>query len=133
MRARRAPLSEAIGVGTLDPAGDDEVEAILGFYRDRGAPARVVCGPNTRRGFVVALAAYGFVVVEHQRLLVADLDDVAAVRDERVEPRRSSAARARAAGARFGRTAVTPGSVSERNFLRQGFVDAGERTIWQRR
>ncbi len=46
---------------------------------------------------------------------------------------RERIAQARDAGARFMRAGATPGSTSERNFQRCGFVTLYTRTLWERR
>ncbi|HEX8805714.1 MAG TPA: GNAT family N-acetyltransferase [Candidatus Aquilonibacter sp.] len=207
-----SPLSEATGVGLWQRAGREEAEALTAFYRERGALPRVRVSPYADLDFVKALAALGYVPLEYENPMTADLHEIGAARDPRVtemcDAREWSAAtgsaflngapcdasnmivglmvctppettaleirvdgaivasgcmdvqgkfggfyggatapayrgqglqsalisdraaRAIERGARFGRVTTVPGTASEQNFRRIGFVPLYTRTIW---
>jgi GNAT superfamily N-acetyltransferase len=79
-----SPISEATGIGLSERAGSAEAEALTSFYRERGAQPRVRVTPHADVEFVSALIALGYVPLEYENPLIADLTAIAARRDERV-------------------------------------------------
>jgi ribosomal protein S18 acetylase RimI-like enzyme len=206
------PISEAICVGLWQSAGTDEVDALLTFYGERGMKPRVQVTPYTDKTFVRALIDRGFVPLDYEHPMTADLYAIGAERDPRVTEmadlmewsreigsafkdgapsdardlligqlvagapattalevrvdgaiaaggcmgvhgdfcgffgagtlpryRRQGfqsalvldrAARGIEAGARYGRVTARPGTISEQNFRRIGFVPLYTRTLW---
>jgi len=207
-----SPISEALGIGLWEPAGRSEAEALTAFYHERGAQPRVRCSPYADSAFIRALIDLGYVPLEYENPMAADLATLGAHRDARVtlmrDPNEWSAATGtafldgapcdesnlvvglmvctpsettaleireadaivasgcmdvqgafagfygagtapafrgrglqkalivdRAArglerGARFGRVTTRPGTISEQNFRRLGFVPLYTRTLW---
>jgi GNAT superfamily N-acetyltransferase len=80
-----SPLSQAVGIGLRQPAGEAEADAFLTFYRDRGTSPRVRLSPNADWRFARALAARGCVPLSYENLMIADLSALDATRDDRVD------------------------------------------------
>jgi GNAT superfamily N-acetyltransferase len=96
-----SPFSEAIGIGLWERAGRAEAEALTAFYRERGAQPRVRLSPHADEEFVRSLVALGYIPVEYENPLVADLAAIAPRRDERVQEMRDAQEWSRATGSAF--------------------------------
>jgi GNAT superfamily N-acetyltransferase len=79
-----SPISEAMGIGLSERAGRAEAEALTSFYRTRGAQPRVRVTPHADLDFVAALIALGYVPLEYENPLIAELTAIASGRDTRV-------------------------------------------------
>lgn len=80
-----SPFSQTVGLGIDAEVNDSDIEAIIDVYRSRGAQARVIASPIAGEALVRKLANFGFQLDEYANVLVADLADVRAARDSRVE------------------------------------------------
>jgi GNAT superfamily N-acetyltransferase len=96
-----SPLSEAMGIGLSGQAGRAEAEALTSFYRERGAQPRVRVTPHTDADFVAALIALGYVPLEYENPMTAELGAIAARRDPRVEEMRDAREWSAATGSAF--------------------------------
>ena len=54
------PLTRAIGVGTLGPIGEDEVDRVEAFYKVRNSPVRLVISERTDPRLTYVLKAKGY-------------------------------------------------------------------------
>jgi len=54
------PLTRAIGVGTLGPIGEDEVDSVEAFYKVRNSPVRLVISERTDPRLSEVLKAKGY-------------------------------------------------------------------------
>jgi len=54
------PLTRAIGVGTLGPIGEDEVDGVEAFYKVRNSPVRLVISERTDPRLTEVLKAKGY-------------------------------------------------------------------------
>jgi len=54
------PLTRAIGVGTLGPIGEDEVDRVEAFYKVRNSPVRLVISERTDPRLTEVLKAKGY-------------------------------------------------------------------------
>lgn len=96
-----SPLSEALGIGLGERAGRDEADALTAFYRDRGAQPRARLSPHVDPAFVQALIALGYVPLEYETPMIADLATIGARRDPRVTPMRDANEWSAATGSAF--------------------------------
>jgi GNAT superfamily N-acetyltransferase len=96
-----SPLSEAMGIGLSARAGRTEAEVLTSFYRERGAQPRVRVTPYADEEFIRALIALGYVPLEYENPLTADLRAFDARRDERVRQMRDAQEWSRATGSAF--------------------------------
>ncbi|HVA27386.1 MAG TPA: hypothetical protein VNF68_04360 [Candidatus Baltobacteraceae bacterium] len=96
-----SPLSEGTGIGLWESAGEAEAEALVCFYRDRAAPARVRVSPHADLRFVRGLAARGCVPISYENMMVADLTSLEASRDARVQAMGDELAWSRASASAF--------------------------------
>lgn len=79
-----SPLSEAMGIGLWERAGRPEALALTSFYRERGTQPRVRITPYVDLDFVAALIELGYVPLEYENPLIADLRAIVSQRDARV-------------------------------------------------
>ncbi|HUA08433.1 MAG TPA: hypothetical protein VMA98_04105 [Candidatus Acidoferrales bacterium] len=96
-----SPISEALGIGLWERAGHEEALAVTEFYRSRGAQPRVRLSPYADADFVHALVALGYVPLEYENPLAADLLAIGARRDPRVVEMRDSREWSLATGTAF--------------------------------
>lgn len=80
-----SPFSQTVGLGIDGDVEDSDIEAIIDVYRSRGAQTRIIASPAAGEALVRKLAGFGFQLDEYANQLVADLADVRARRDSRVE------------------------------------------------
>jgi GNAT superfamily N-acetyltransferase len=66
-------LDAAIGMGLDGPVEADELDRVVGFFRDRGLPARVWVSPFADPSFPGSLAARGLVPRRFEQVLVMSL------------------------------------------------------------
>jgi hypothetical protein len=96
-----SPLSEATGVGLWQSAARAEAELLTSFYRERGAQPRVRLSPHADQRFVRALIALGYEPIEYENPMAAELGELQAKRDERVEEMRDPEEWSRVTGSAF--------------------------------
>jgi GNAT superfamily N-acetyltransferase len=96
-----SPISEATGIGLWERAGRDEALLVTQFYRERGAQPRVRLSPHADRDFVRALVELGYVPLEYENPMAADLHALDAQRDPRVVEMRDPQEWSRATGSAF--------------------------------
>ncbi len=69
-----SPLTQAVGLGLNGPVSAQELDALEGFFRSRGAPVAVDLCPHADPDFVKALAARGYALSEFNNVLVRRLE-----------------------------------------------------------
>lgn len=79
-----SPLSEAGSVGIFEAIDDETVPTITRFYTERGAIPRVMVGPMSDTRLGAALARTGYVPIEQQNILIANLEPVNNALDPRI-------------------------------------------------
>jgi len=67
-----SPLSEAFGVGSLEPVSQEQVALITSFYESRGTAPRVFVTPLSDPTLGRALADAGYAPVEYENVLATD-------------------------------------------------------------
>jgi hypothetical protein len=95
------PLSQAFGVGALEPVTAHDVDRITEFYESRNALARVYVTPLSDPSLGPALVAAGYVPVEYENVLASDDLDTYALRDDRISIASDPGAWARASAQAF--------------------------------
>lgn len=65
--------NSAVGAGLSGPPAPGDIERLIGFYAERGAPARVQIAPTVDRAWVEALGEAGFVVQLFENVLARPL------------------------------------------------------------
>jgi hypothetical protein len=96
-----SPLSQTYGIGAGGPVSREDVARITAFYESRNAKPRVFVTPLSDPSLGRALAAAGYAPCEYENVLVTDLLDACAQRDERVSAAVDLAAWARASALGF--------------------------------
>jgi GNAT superfamily N-acetyltransferase len=96
-----SPLSESTGVGLWQGSGSVDAGLLTAFYRERGAQPRVRLSPHADARFVRALITLGYEPIDYENLMAADLLELLAQRDERVQEMRDATEWSRATGSAF--------------------------------
>jgi GNAT superfamily N-acetyltransferase len=77
-------LNDAVGLGMNGPVTRVQVESITEFYRSRDVPPRAMCASYADASLAQELESAGYLPIEKQSVLVAELDRVQARRDPRI-------------------------------------------------
>jgi hypothetical protein len=78
------PMNKAVSLGMDGPVGDDAVERLTAFYRERDAPARTVASEMADASLGERLQANGYRAVQPQHVLIGDLREMYGALDPRV-------------------------------------------------
>ena len=68
-----SPLTQAVGLGLNGPVSQSDLDALMGFFRSRGASPRVEVCPLAEPGLLEALATRGCRVTEFNNVLALPL------------------------------------------------------------
>ncbi|MBV8490750.1 MAG: hypothetical protein JO199_09510 [Candidatus Eremiobacteraeota bacterium] len=79
-----APLSQALALGMEALVTEGDVERLTEFYERRGSTPAIILNPLADPALGPLLAKAGYVPVEYESTLFAELDSVKGMRDDRI-------------------------------------------------
>jgi len=80
-----SPFTQATGIGIEGACSDPDLDRIVEFFHSRGAVAKIIASPASGIDFARLLARRGFEPIEYVNALAADLAQLHATRDARIE------------------------------------------------